>query len=284
VHGGGIDYAFVSGMKKSGTNWVARLIGTHPDVVVWGEHHLELLRRALESYAAPDWIPASVAEIAALSPRVARLILDAQRELRAETLGRDAEALLFVDHTPGWVELHLGPSARYVHVIRDIRDVIVSDAFHSMRHDEYPPEVAAELREHIAAWRDDPWYFAAHPDRLLHPAEVDRLAATWVDIVCSARELASRNPELVTLVRYEALHADVQGCRRGLLAFLGLDPSAASGPLDADVQPAFGGRGEDPYAFNRKGTVGDHRSYLSDEAERTVRRHAGELMRDLGYD
>jgi hypothetical protein len=283
VGGRGFNDAFVSGMKKSGTYWVARLIGTHPNAVVWGEQHVELLVGALQGYAQPDWVAITAEEMDAVSPRIVRLVLDAQRALRCAELGREEDSLLFVDHTPGWPALHLGGSARYVHIIRDVRDVIVSDAFHSMRLDEYPAEVEAAQRDHIAAWRHDPWYFSEHPDLLLHPAEITRLARTWADIVRSALDLAARHPELVKLVRYEALHADVLRGRRELWEFVGLDPSLATGPLEAECQPAFGGRGEDPHAFNRKGVVGDHRNYVSEAADREIRRHAGELMRELGY-
>jgi len=254
------EYAFVSGMKKSGTNWVSKLIGTHPDVSVWGELHLELV--------AED----------------ARAFLDAQRREHLHDAGlgtRDAFPMM-VDHTPGWLALHLGESARYVHIIRDVRDVIVADAFHSMRLNEYPPEVHADQRSHIEAWRSDPWYFRAHPDALVHPAELDRLARTWVDIVRSARELAGRCPEIVRLVRYEDLHADVLGGRRSLFALLGLDVERAD-DLGPDLLPAFGGRGEDPHAFNRKGIVGDHATYLSTAAMAEIDHIAGPTLEELGY-
>ena len=282
--GGDHEYAFVSGMKKSGTNWVADLIGTHPDVLVWGEFHLELLQDALRSYAAPEWIPSTVAEIDAVSPSVARFVLDEHRARAFAESGRDHPPRLGVDHTPGWLALHLGASARYVHVIRDVRDVIVSDAFHSMRLGEYPAEVHAAQRPHIDAWQRDPWYFADHPEELLHPSEVTRLALTWVDIVRKAIDLADRQPDLVEVVRYEDLHQDVLAGRRALLEFLGLDPSLVTHDLDQELQPAFGGRAEDPHAFNRKGIVGDHRNYLFGSARQEIERHAGGLLRQLGYE
>jgi len=279
----GDRYAFVSGMKKSGTNWASALIATHPDAVTQGELHLDVLREALHAYAAPGWIPVSGDDVETVWPDVARLVLGVRRRTQVATAGRAARRVLLVDHTPGPAVLHLGASARYVHIVRDVRDVIVSDTFHSMRLGEYPPGVAADQAEHVAAWRADPWYFSAHPDRLLHPAEVTRLARTWVDVVTSALDLAERRPELLLVMRYEDLHADVLGGRRSLLAFLGLDPAGAPADIDRMLRPGFDGRGERPAEFNRKGAVGDHRTYLSGADADEVERIAGALLRRLGY-
>jgi hypothetical protein len=270
-------------MKKSGTNWVAGLVGSHPRAAVWGELHLELLLDALHSYARPGWVQVTGEDVDAAWPQVARAVLEARRGAHIAEHGRAARPLLLVDHTPGWATLHLGDSARYIHVVRDVRDVVVSDAFHSMRLDEYPPDVAADQRDHIGAWRTDPSYFADHPDLLLHPAEVTRLARTWVDVVGSALALASARPELVVVVRYEDLHADVLDVRRSLLRFLRLDPAIAGTELEPGLRPGFGGRGEEPHSFHRHGVVGDHRTYLSARGGREIDGIAGGLMRRLGY-
>jgi hypothetical protein len=279
----GDRYAFVSGMKKSGTNWVAALVGSHPRAVVWGELHLELLLDALRSYAGPGWVQVTAEDVDAAWPQVARAVLETRRDAHVAQHGRAARPLLFVDHTPGWAALHLGASARYIHVVRDVRDVVVSDAFHSMRLDEYPPDVAIDQRDHVEAWRTEPTYFSDHPDLLLHPAEVTRLAHTWVDVVGSALALASERPDLVAVVRYEDLHADVLDVRRSLLRFLGLDPATAGTELERELRPGFGGRAEDPHGFHRHGVVGDHRTYLSARGGREIDGIAGDLMRQLGY-
>lgn len=273
---------FVSGMKKSGTNWISRLLGTHPDVVVTGELHLELVRDALRAYAAPDWVPITTDELDDALRTMLGVLLDRHRRTLLAASGREGDDVVLVDHTPYYLSLHLGADARYVHIVRDPRDVMVADAFHSMRLDEYPADVAADQRGHIEAWRRDRWYFTEHPSDLLHPAEIHRLTATWVDLVTAALRLAERHPDLVSVVRYEDLHQDAVGRRDELLRFIGLDPAEAPA-LTPEVLPAFGGRQEDPYAFERHGVVGDHRTYLSPEQADAVEAVAGPLMSRLGY-
>jgi hypothetical protein len=270
-------------MKKSGTNWVARLICSHPQAVLCGELHLELLHDAARAYCEPAWVSMASDDIEAAWPAMARAALDAH--LVSKLAGGDQRGgpWTLVDHTPGWLALHVGDAGRYVHVVRDVRDVIVSDAFHSMNHGEHPPDVAADQAAHVAAWREDASYFLRHPAALLHHAEVHRLALTWVDIVTKAQAAAAEHPDLVELVRYEDLHADLRGQRTRLLELAGLDPAQADADLDPDLLPAFGGRAEDPYAFNRKGVVGDHVAYWSADVDATVRSLAGDLMARLGY-
>ena len=276
-------YVFVSGMKKSGTNWIAGLIASHPHVLLCGELHLELLHAAVRSYCDASWVSLGGDDIEAVWPAMARAVLDGRLTSQLARSGREGLPRTLVDHTPGWVALHVGDAARYVHVVRDVRDVMVSDAFHSMNLGEYPPDVAADQAAHIAGWRADPSYFDRHPAALLHPAEVHRLVLTWVDIVTKAEAVVAEHPDLVTLVRFEDVHVDHRAQQARLLTFSGLDPAQADGVLDTELLPAFGARAEDPYAFNRKGIVGDHAAYWSADLEAVVQELAGDALVRLGY-
>jgi ketosteroid isomerase-like protein len=190
---------FVVGENRSGTNWLVRLLGLHPDVVVIpSESHL------LSDGIAP--LRSRVQHGVPTSPRTGAIFmdrevfLDAARNLCDLAFGAVAEALgshggRIIEHTPAHVR-HLEligdvyPDASVIHIIRDGRDV---------------------ARSLVA----QPW----------GPGSLAEAAQRWVDSVSGARAAASKLASYHE-VRYEDLLVDPAGRMNALYEAIGLPASA----------------------------------------------------------
>jgi hypothetical protein len=243
---------FLVGLRRSGTNWLERIVRTHPDVVVIpGETYLfgrgvrtlqTQVRHALPDAAAVGSIYASRPSFLA----AARAYCDA---VLAEAAGAvDPDAFHIVERTPLHVfDLDLigavYPDARVVHIIRDGRDVARS----VLSMDWGPQTVADAARE----WRSG--IAAAH---------------------AVAPALAS-----YTEVRYEELLSDPATGIVGVFDALGLSaPDAVVAAAMQEWSMPFNTDPADPRIGHGKwaGT-------WSAEDERAFDDIAGDMLRDLGY-
>ncbi|HEX8206386.1 MAG TPA: sulfotransferase, partial [Solirubrobacteraceae bacterium] len=236
----------VVGAPRSGTTWVLELLASHPRVQGVFESHLfaeEFLGHLRADgrwhpeggLAADDHVgmPFGLGQLAGR----AEIVANARRTAVTWLAGRVAPGHGWVaEKTPGHgitldAIAEVLPEARVVHVVRDLRDVVVS--------------------RRAASW---------------HPAPADRplargLAREWrrqLERVDRARE---RLP--VHEVAYERLHADPLGEVARLFAFCGV-PHDDELVRDAVARNAFDRlpyeRGEG--LFRRAGRVGDHRERL----------------------
>lgn len=208
--------AFVGGQGKSGTTWVEKLIDAHPQAACLGEGHFaeglgRVLYQALDAYNGrvisnnqrfPELedFPGFSADDAAELVRAALLLQFA----RIAERNRDAQVIAV--RTPSelnWLrELHGAlPAARFVHVLRDPRDVVMSMWWHSERLE--PGRMA----------RDN-----GTPAGLAL-----KLVPRWAQHVAHVRDTAGQTGAHLHEVRYEDLHAQSQRTVQSLFEFLGLD-------------------------------------------------------------
>jgi len=207
-------YLFIVGCPRSGTTLLRRMVDAHPEIAITRETH---------------WIPDVIAEgrgvdLAGCATADLPAVLDAHPKFA--TLGIDREELerlargrpsypAFVtalfdrygaargkrivgDKTPGYVReiglLHeLFPHARFVHLVRDGRDVCLSALEWERK--------AEQFRRRFPTWDDAP---------------VATAALWWRWHVLQGRESGrGLAPGLYLELRYEALVADPEGeCRR----------------------------------------------------------------------
>lgn len=281
---GAPDCAFVIGAPRSGTSWFQFMVGSHPAVATPQE--LDLFSR----YLAPSWEAWQHELQRSVDQRVAGLITaltqaEFESDMRAfavsvhrRVLALKEGAHLVLEKDPPY-SLHVSlierlmSGAKFIHLVRDGRDVAVS--------------MMASSR----SW-----------NRPL-PDAVRKAARMWRQYVEGARAAAAFEGRYLE-IRYEDLLAQTSAELRRVFEFLGLESSPAmceriveanrfaelrktNALSDAIV---FGGeaarlfgRPPEPEGFFRAGRTGGWREAMSPRDLRTFDEVAGDLMREMGY-
>lgn len=267
------DVFFIVGCQKSGTSWLQWLLDGHPQLSCSGEGHFTdrlapMLEVAVNEYNKAPHLSSKIESDDLLA--VLRLLID--RRLDA-TLSRAAEpgvVRAVGDKTPEAATAlpvldRLYPGAKFIHIIRDGRDGVVSGWAHLERLGQQGkfPDVAAYAR-----------YFAENH---------------WAPYITMARRAEAGCPGRYREVRYEDLHTAPEAHVTSLLEFLNVDPreDAVRACLESgDFKRLSGGRarGEERRDSHfRKGVVGDWRESLPDSAVAAFEEAAGDLMQSLDY-
>ena len=255
---------FVCGAPKSGTTWLQKALDAHPEIVCAGEGHFADrfavgLSQLFSEYhkhqqvvatnvyeGHPYYRPAAKNDFDFL---VVSFILNSFSRLKI-----DSGTSILGDKTPANVEhmnslRRLLPDAKFVTIVRDGRDVLVSQFKHAARVNRATGVIQDMER------------FLLENTRIY--------AERWVRAVKSADEFGVKFPDALHVVRYEDLKSDFAVTFAGVLEFLGAE---ASGTVVAHCESAASferltnGRQpgqEDPNAFVRKGIVGDWRENLT---------------------
>ncbi len=275
---------FVVGASKSGTTWVQALLDGHPDILSRGEGHftnalVPALAQALRAYneqsatrneraarlGNPSFCP--VFDGSDLGHLVATAIL-----LAFDRWLGDDDAICIGDKTPehalAMEQLaELFPAARFIHIIRDGRDVCVSGWLFNRK------------------WNPE----AIESQGLTFSRFVAAYAEAWRGRVEAARAFGRAHPERYHELRYEVLHAEPEAEIARMLRFLEVDSSpemvAKCREAGAFETWAHGRRRgeENPESFFRKGIVGDWRNHFDEAAEAAFAAAGGDLLKELGY-
>ncbi len=279
---------------KSGTQWMQRLLSTHPDVQcaetrAFGSYfdaeHVSGMNLTLESYVSAlraFHVPPDGAEPDAYFRTLAFNLLDAVARTSLRAAGKSIYGEKITPHlgTAATVVARLAeydPDLRFVHLSRDGRDVVVSGLVHQqIIHGRAGTGTATLLKESVARQRV--------PDDLLR-----FFTDLWTQAVSAALD-AGRVFERYLHLRYEDLLEDTAAAGRRLLAFIGAeaDEKTLHRCIDAaSVETMSGGRRrgqEDRTSVVRKGVAGDWRRWFSDEQAAWFDERAGALLETLGYE
>lgn len=272
---------FVGGQGKSGTTWVQLLLDAHPRVSALGEGHLAeglaaRVMRALAEYRdalqknnryfpeLPDFPLPDDGD--ALELARAALLLQFRK-----LADRKPQASVLVDRTPGDIAFiselsELFPGAKFVHVLRDPRDIAVSLWWHGNRLEP-------------GRWQRE----AMTPTRL-----AQEVTAQWAAMIRHTRAtVISANIRMHEL-RYEDLHARSGATATELFEFLEVDSTPAV--VDAAIAAArfeqISGRDPgrtDASSHFRAGRPDAWRQSLTDWDSRQLSDSARELIEELGY-
>jgi hypothetical protein len=256
----GRGLAFIGGQGKSGTTWVERLVDSHPQAACLGEGHFaagigRAVQEAVEGYNR--MLAANNARFRELEPFPGMEAADATELVRAalmlqfaRILDRRPTAATVAVRTPSelsWITQlsAVFPDARFVHMLRDPRDVAVSLWWHGERL--HPGSMPAR-----------------HRDLASLAGEVVK---QWARHVAHVRDSAARSGAALHELRYETLSAAPLETAAALFAFLGLDgaPATVSASLEAASFERLSGRrrGEtDAGSHFRSGVAGAWREHL----------------------
>ncbi len=274
---------FIAGAPKSGTTWLQRLLDAHPEIACSGEGHFAdklavFFRHAIADYNRQQKLVAQrVYENDPIYPELSQRELDltvvilSSLIMSTRPLGEHIRCV--GDKTPRYT-FHmeylktLFPDAKFIHVIRDGRDVVVSTCYHVYRTGDH--SVFEKDSANFHKW-------------------VRQFAKQWFEAVSAARRFGEGHAADYFEVRFEDLLAQPAPKVRELLGFLGVDAAEAT-VRDCQERASFeslsGGRPrgqEVPSSFFRKGVSGDWRAHFDDGAVRIFEAEAGGLLEQLGY-
>jgi hypothetical protein len=290
LHGGPPDppAPFIGGATRSGTTLLRLMLDAHPDVAIPSETHFvpAMISRVVDGPATAEELTAVAtgharwgdfgldaaeyqARVTALEPLTAADAIRAFYRLYAEQQGKRR----WGDKTPGYIRKtqpiqRVLPEARFVHMIRDGRDVALSVL---------------------------PLNFG--------PATVAEAAELWVKRVSTGRRQA-RAANHYTEVTYEDLIADTEATLRRVCDFIDLDfdpamlayHERASDRLAEKARdlPKEGGRTQPAAArvashalaseAPRSDRIGRWRREMAPADVATYERIAGPLLAELGYE
>jgi hypothetical protein len=273
----------VVGCPRSGTTLLRRMLDAHPEIAITPETHW--ITQWFEKQGGVDSKGEVTREFVADLLRSARFKKMNISDERVWELFRNGKSVSYArlvrrvfdtygsrrgkpfvgDKTPGYATAipilhHLFPSARFVHLIRDGRDVCLS------ANSWYRVE---KLKRRFACWRENP---------------VASAALWWEMHVRHGREAGTRlEPGLYFELRYEKLVANPFQESSALCDFLGLRYS------DSMLRFHEGRTRRDPTLESKKQwlpvTPGlrDWRSQMADHDAELFEATAGALLDELGY-
>lgn len=271
-------HLFIVGCARSGTTLLQRIVNAHSDIAITPEIHWITSFKKRDAGLTPEGV---------LTKELVSLLLEHERFPQLEISREDFEKLirpnetlsfanflrrlfelygkvkskrLVGNKTPGYVRnilvIHgLWPTARFVHLIRDGRDVCLSIMNWRKGHDKF---------RRYSTWNDDP---------------VSTIALWWKRKVRLGREVRRQlSPELYYEMRYEDLMADSAKECEALCQFLAV-------PYDEAMLRFHEGQKKKRKKASLPIRPGlrDWRTQMTVEDVERFEAVAGDLLDELGY-
>jgi hypothetical protein len=282
---------------KSGTTWMQKLLSAHPQVICtesrpFGDYYnanplsmphlsVEKFVSILSHYFNPT-IPELSPQATAFQRKILFSWLDHLADATLEATGKKiyGEKLTPFRGVAGQVveRLHeYNPDVKFVNLVRDGRDVIVSGAAQWLN-----------LRIRRATSEEKPSFEQALKNHVILEEDFNMFVESWTDSARAALTARSLFKNYLHL-SYEKFVADPQIEAKRLLQFIGAN--ADSGTVRTCVEGSSfkqlsGGREpgeENPGHFFRKGVVGDWKNWFNDQQKQQFEAAAGPLMKEMGY-
>lgn len=275
-------YLFVVGCARSGTTLLRRMLDAHPHIAMTRETHwISRIDEQRVGLTADGRVTPELLAHLLDDQRFRRMDVDLVRLRRAIAAGDGISYSRFVtlvfdlygerhgkrlvgDKQPGYARkmerMHaLWPWARFVHLVRDGRDVCLSVL-------EWRPE---QFARRLPGWQEDP--FSAS-------------ALWWAESVRAARDAGrALGSGLYYEVRYEKLVADPEGECAALCRFLGVPPDEAMARFHRGrTRTKPGLDAKRAWLPVTKG-LRDWRAQMPRQGAERFERAAGGLLEELGY-
>jgi hypothetical protein len=290
---------FIFGFARSGTTLLARLVRLHPEVHCNYQAHFFSRPPLLSGMAAEkrfeDWLTRpsnrwnrgrdlSAPALRAMADYI--LERDARREGKTIVGDKSPNVLL---QGQAVVEMHtFYPEARLVYIVRDGRDVMVSNRiqnFINAVHHLYAADLA--IRDAFIA---DPEPFLSGERSLFTESELRRMAASWAQNLAETDQQARwLYPDRYHVLKYENLIRQPYDTIANLWHFLGVDPTGleeiVAGEMaynpDADYQKQVAAELVSPL---EKGKRGSWRELFTEQDKRIFKQIAGQTLIDWDYE
>ena len=270
---------FIAATEKSGTTWMQMMLDAHPQIACRGEGQFVSklagsLGGGLNEYSTfIDGLNKNVFSETDGFPRFDREDLSHLIRMSAGLLlakyNIDENTRAVGEKTPGNVRylqalLSLFPNAKFVLMVRDIRDIIVSGHIHL-------------VRQHGKAGEEPIQNYAK------------RVAKVWVQDVERAQSFMEQHADRCVFVRYEDLHGHPHESLSPVIEHIGVDadPAHISACIEAaSFKNLSKGRErgqEDTSSQFRKGIIGDWEQAFDEATCAIVSEEAGQTLLALNY-
>lgn len=291
---------FILGHARSGTTILMRLTRLHPEVHCNYQAHFftraPMLKSLVDTPEAAEWLSRKSNRWNRgrdLSPLVMRAAADFIMERDAAREGKR----IVGDKSPsstihGQVvrDAHaIYPDAKLIYIIRDGRDVLISERFRNFVEDS--KFLTAEDRRIIADLKRDQTPFTDGTRSIFTDTFIRQIAQRWAEDVneidAEGRRLYGKN---YFSLRYEDLLTDPFTEMQKLWAFLGVSTEAS---LETEIQKEMGQnldeewqarRASDIASFLPKGKAGNWRNMFTAHDRAVFKEIAGEVLVKWGYE
>jgi hypothetical protein len=291
---------FILGHARSGTTLLMRLARLHPEIHCNYQAHFftraPLLKSLVDTPEAADWLSRKSNRWNRgrdLSPLVMRAAADFIMEREAAREGKRVVG----DKSPSSV-IHgqvvrdtyaIYPDAKLIYIVRDGRDVLISERFRNFVEDSKYLTVAD--RRIVEALKADQTPFTDGRRSIFTDDFIRRVAKRWVaDLTEIDGEAKRLYPSAYFSLRYEDLLAQPFAEMQKLWGFLGVQANPA---LEAEVQKEMGQnldevwqakRNDTIASFLPKGKAGNWRNMFTQHDRQVFKEVAGEVLVKWDYE
>ena len=326
-----IPIFFIVGRPKSGTWWVRGMLNRHPEILCDGEGEFfgrdygssgeSQLGRPLDDIRPPSYrsLYTAVARSELLRTWIAHSPWTRGDDIEEHLTNLTREAIyhflrqrlskskkrIVGDKTPfASPEIikemsTICPEAKVIHIIRDGRDVAVSQLNHMWNHATTGEEgeegwylMTPEELDKRDRYRKDPQEFLDSGEGIFTENRLRGAAEGWrSDVGAAQRDGPVLLGENYTEVRYENMLESSEEELERLLRFLGARADDKDLVEQCVALQSFkartGGRErgqEDPHDFRRKGIAGDWKNVFTESDKAIFKEVAGDLLIELGYE
>jgi len=291
---------FILGHARSGTTLLMRLTRLHPEIHCNYQAHFftraPLLKSLVETPEAADWLSRKSNRWNRgrdLSPLVMRAAADFILEREAVNEGKR----IVGDKSPSST-LHgeavramhaIYPDAKLIYIVRDGRDVLISERFRNFVEDS--KYLTAADRQIVAALKVDQTPFTDGRRSIFTDDFIHRVAKRWVADLTEIDDEAKRlYPSAYFSLRYEDLLANPLAEMQKLWAFLGVETDSA---LEVEIQKEMGQnldevwqakRNDSIASFLPKGKAGNWHNMFTQHDRQVFKEVAGEVLVKWNYE
>ncbi len=291
---------FILGHARSGTTILMRLARLHPEVHCNYQAHFftraPMLKSLVDSPEAADWLSRKSNrwnQGRDLSPLVMRAAADFIMERDAAREGKR----IVGDKSPsstihGQVvrDMHaVYPDAKLIHIVRDGRDVLISERFRNFVEDS--KYLTTEDYRIIEALKADQSPFTDGRRSIFTDGFIRHVGRRWSDDLNEIDDEANRlYPGSYFSLRYEDLLSNPYAEMQKLWAFLGVQADPA---LQAEIQKEMGQNLDEEWQARRNGSIasflpkgkaGNWRNMFTTHDRQIFKDVAGKVLVKWGYE